>query len=170
MLIGNNRELFCKLVQLIMEEGSFYSMDEFFERRSLYKLTNEAVQGLTKKEQKVIRLRFFEGRTLKEIGKELNNTQRENARRVEAMALRKLRCRLIEKLKTKEEREKAVESNRLECKELYFDEKRRSPEVQRQLDEEWQAKSDALWHDRFREISVSLYQRLRRTTPIKEKQ
>ena len=52
------------------------------------------IQGLTEREEKVLRLRFglYDGRTrtLEEVGKEFNVT-RERIRQIEAKALRKLK-------------------------------------------------------------------------------
>ena len=55
---------------------------------------NNVLQGLTEREEKVLRLRFglMDGRTrtLEEVGKEFNVT-RERIRQIEAKALRKLK-------------------------------------------------------------------------------
>lgn len=149
------------------KKEDFYLMDEFFEKRSLYRLVEEAAQELPEKQKTVLRWRFFEGMTLKEIGKKLNNTQGENARRIEAKALRTLRRKLEEKLKTKEERQKGTESDYLESKYLYYGKKPIPPEIQQQRDKEWHRKFnneyESLWNEHVRAITVSLQHRLRRT-------
>ena len=66
----------------------------FIEKTFLKDEINNVLQGLTEREEKVLRLRFglYDGRTrtLEEVGKEFNVT-RERIRQIEAKALRKLK-------------------------------------------------------------------------------
>ena len=77
-----------------IEDKETLSPDEYANNQLLKDEINTVLQGLTEREEKVLRLRFglLDGRTrtLEEVGKEFNVT-RERIRQIEAKALRKLR-------------------------------------------------------------------------------
>jgi len=77
-----------------IEDKEALSPDEYANNQLLKDEINTVLQGLTEREEKVLRLRFglYDGRTrtLEEVGKEFNVT-RERIRQIEAKALRKLR-------------------------------------------------------------------------------
>jgi RNA polymerase primary sigma factor len=77
-----------------IEDKDALSPDEFANNQLLKDEINLVLQGLTEREEKVLRLRFglYDGRTrtLEEVGKEFNVT-RERIRQIEAKALRKLK-------------------------------------------------------------------------------
>ena len=76
-----------------IEDKEALSPDEYANNQLLKDEINNVLQGLTEREEKVLRLRFglYDGRTrtLEEVGKEFNVT-RERIRQIEAKALRKL--------------------------------------------------------------------------------
>ena len=53
----------------------------------------EAINGLSEREQKIVRMRFFEGRTQMEIAKEINISQAQVSR-LEKGALERIRKKL----------------------------------------------------------------------------
>ena len=77
-----------------IEDKETLSPDEYANNQLLKDEINTVLQGLTEREEKVLRLRFglLDGRTrtLEEVGKEFNVT-RERIRQIEAKALRKLK-------------------------------------------------------------------------------
>lgn len=77
-----------------IEDKEALSPDEYANNQLLKDEINNVLQGLTEREEKVLRLRFglYDGRTrtLEEVGKEFNVT-RERIRQIEAKALRKLK-------------------------------------------------------------------------------
>ncbi|MEG0519537.1 MAG: RNA polymerase sigma factor RpoD [Erysipelotrichaceae bacterium] len=77
-----------------IEDKDALSPDEYANNQLLKDEINTVLQGLTEREEKVLRLRFglYDGRTrtLEEVGKEFNVT-RERIRQIEAKALRKLK-------------------------------------------------------------------------------
>lgn len=77
-----------------IEDKDTLSPDEYANNQLLKDEINIVLQGLTEREEKVLRLRFglYDGRTrtLEEVGKEFNVT-RERIRQIEAKALRKLK-------------------------------------------------------------------------------
>ncbi len=77
-----------------IEDKDALSPDQFANNQLLKDEINMVLQGLTEREEKVLRLRFglYDGRTrtLEEVGKEFNVT-RERIRQIEAKALRKLK-------------------------------------------------------------------------------
>jgi len=77
-----------------IEDKDAVSPDEYANNQMLKDEINLVLQGLTEREEKVLRLRFglYDGRTrtLEEVGKEFNVT-RERIRQIEAKALRKLK-------------------------------------------------------------------------------
>ena len=77
-----------------IEDKEALSPDEYANNQLLKDEINTVLQGLTEREEKVLRLRFglYDGRTrtLEEVGKEFNVT-REIIRQIEAKALRKLK-------------------------------------------------------------------------------
>ena len=77
-----------------IEDKDALSPDEYANNQLLKDEINNVLQGLTEREEKVLRLRFglYDGRTrtLEEVGKEFNVT-RERIRQIEAKALRKLK-------------------------------------------------------------------------------
>ena len=77
-----------------IEDKDTLSPDDYTNNQLLKDEINAVLQGLTEREEKVLRLRFglLDGRTrtLEEVGKEFNVT-RERIRQIEAKALRKLR-------------------------------------------------------------------------------
>ena len=77
-----------------IEDKDTLSPDDYTNNQLLKDETNAVLQGLTEREEKVLRLRFglLDGRTrtLEEVGKEFNVT-RERIRQIEAKALRKLK-------------------------------------------------------------------------------
>ena len=77
-----------------IEDENALSPDQYANNELLKDEINMVLQGLTEREEKVLRLRFglYDGRTrtLEEVGKEFNVT-RERIRQIEAKALRKLR-------------------------------------------------------------------------------
>lgn len=77
-----------------IEDKDALSPDEYANNQLLKDEINMVLQGLTEREEKVLRLRFglYDGRTrtLEEVGKEFNVT-RERIRQIEAKALRKLK-------------------------------------------------------------------------------
>ena len=77
-----------------IEDKDAMSPDEYANNQLLKDEINMVLQGLTEREEKVLRLRFglYDGRTrtLEEVGKEFNVT-RERIRQIEAKALRKLK-------------------------------------------------------------------------------
>ena len=77
-----------------IEDKEALSPDEYANNQLLKDEINTVLQGLTEREEKVLRLRFglYDGRTrtLEEVGKEFNVT-RERIRQIEAKALRKLK-------------------------------------------------------------------------------
>lgn len=77
-----------------IEDKDALSPDEYANNELLKDEINMVLQGLTEREEKVLRLRFglYDGRTrtLEEVGKEFNVT-RERIRQIEAKALRKLK-------------------------------------------------------------------------------
>ncbi len=77
-----------------IEDKEALSPDEYANNQLLKDEINNVLQGLTEREEKVLRLRFglYDGRTrtLEEVGKEFNVT-RECIRQIEAKALRKLK-------------------------------------------------------------------------------
>lgn len=77
-----------------IEDKDALSPDDFANNQLLKDEINLVLQGLTEREEKVLRLRFglYDGRTrtLEEVGKEFNVT-RERIRQIEAKALRKLK-------------------------------------------------------------------------------
>lgn len=85
-----------------IEDKDTLSPDDYTNNQLLKDEINAVLQGLTEREEKVLRLRFglLDGRTrtLEEVGKEFNVT-RERIRQIEAKALRKLknpnRCKLL---------------------------------------------------------------------------
>lgn len=85
-----------------IEDTDTLSPDDYTNNQLLKDEINAVLQGLTEREEKVLRLRFglLDGRTrtLEEVGKEFNVT-RERIRQIEAKALRKLknpnRCKLL---------------------------------------------------------------------------
>ncbi len=70
------------------------SPSEYANNELLKQEINMVLEGLTEREEKVLRMRFglYDGRTrtLEEVGKEFNVT-RERIRQIEAKALRKLK-------------------------------------------------------------------------------
>lgn len=85
-----------------IEDKDTLSPDDYTNNQLLKDEINAVLQGLTEREEKVLRLRFglLDGRTrtLEEVGKEFNVT-RERIRQIEAKALRKLknpnRCKCL---------------------------------------------------------------------------
>lgn len=79
-----------------IEDKEALSPDEYANNQLLKDEINNVLQGLTEREEKVLRLRFglYDGRTrtLEEVGKEFNVT-RERIRQIEGKALTKLRNR-----------------------------------------------------------------------------
>lgn len=77
-----------------IEDKDTLSPDDYTNNQLLKDEINNVLQGLTEREEKVLRLRFglMDGRTrtLEEVGKEFNVT-RERIRQIEAKALRKLK-------------------------------------------------------------------------------
>ena len=77
-----------------IEDKDALSPDEYANNQLLKDEINSVLQGLTEREEKVLRLRFglLDGRTrtLEEVGREFNVT-RERIRQIEAKALRKLK-------------------------------------------------------------------------------
>ncbi len=77
-----------------IEDKDTLSPDDYTSNQLLKDEINAVLQGLTEREEKVLRLRFglLDGRTrtLEEVGKEFNVT-RERIRQIEAKALRKLK-------------------------------------------------------------------------------
>ncbi|MCI9311938.1 MAG: RNA polymerase sigma factor RpoD [Erysipelotrichaceae bacterium] len=77
-----------------IEDKEALSPDEYANNQLLKDEINHVLQGLTEREEKVLRLRFglYDGRTrtLEEVGREFNVT-RERIRQIEAKALRKLK-------------------------------------------------------------------------------
>ena len=77
-----------------IEDKDAMSPDQYANNQLLKDEINTVLQGLTEREEKVLRLRFglYDGRTrtLEEVGKEFNVT-RERIRQIEAKALRKLK-------------------------------------------------------------------------------
>lgn len=77
-----------------IEDKETLSPDEYANNQLLKDEINTVLQGLTEREEKVLRLRFglLDGRTrtLEEVGREFNVT-RERIRQIEAKALRKLK-------------------------------------------------------------------------------
>ena len=77
-----------------IEDKDTLSPDDYTNNQLLKDEINSVLQGLTEREEKVLRLRFglLDGRTrtLEEVGKEFNVT-RERIRQIEAKALRKLK-------------------------------------------------------------------------------
>lgn len=77
-----------------IEDKDAMSPDDYANNQLLKDEINLVLQGLTEREEKVLRLRFglYDGRTrtLEEVGKEFNVT-RERIRQIEAKALRKLK-------------------------------------------------------------------------------
>ena len=77
-----------------IEDKDAMSPDQYANNQLLKDEINNVLQGLTDREEKVLRLRFglYDGRTrtLEEVGKEFNVT-RERIRQIEAKALRKLK-------------------------------------------------------------------------------
>ncbi len=77
-----------------IEDENALSPDQYANNELLKDEINMVLQGLTEREEKVLRLRFglYDGRTrtLEEVGKEFNVT-RERIRQIEAKALRKLK-------------------------------------------------------------------------------
>jgi RNA polymerase sigma factor RpoD-like protein len=77
-----------------IEDKDAMSPDEYANNQLLKDEINNILQGLTEREEKVLRLRFglYDGRTrtLEEVGKEFDVT-RERIRQIEAKALRKLK-------------------------------------------------------------------------------
>ena len=77
-----------------IEDKDTLSPDDYTNNQLLKDEINAVLQGLTEREEKVLRLRFglLDGRTrtLEEVGKEFNVT-RERIRQIEATALRKLK-------------------------------------------------------------------------------
>jgi len=77
-----------------IEDKEALSPDEYANNQLFKDEINMVLQGLTEREEKVLRLRFglYDGRTrtLEEVGKEFNVT-RERIRQIEAKALRKLK-------------------------------------------------------------------------------
>ena len=77
-----------------IEDKDAMSPDQYANNQLLKDEINNVLQGLTEREEKVLRLRFglYDGRTrtLEEVGKEFNVT-RERIRQIEAKALRKLK-------------------------------------------------------------------------------
>ena len=77
-----------------IEDKDTLSPDDYTNNQLLKDEINAVLQGLTEREEKVLRLRFglLDGRTrtLEEVGKEFNVT-RERIRQIEAKALKKLR-------------------------------------------------------------------------------
>ena len=77
-----------------IEDKDAQSPDEYANNQLLKDEINNVLEGLTDREEKVLRLRFglYDGRTrtLEEVGKEFNVT-RERIRQIEAKALRKLK-------------------------------------------------------------------------------
>ena len=77
-----------------IEDKDTLSPDDYTNNQVLKDEINAVLQGLTEREEKVLRLRFglLDGRTrtLEEVGKEFNVT-RERIRQIEAKALRKLK-------------------------------------------------------------------------------
>lgn len=77
-----------------IEDKDAQSPDEYANNQLLKDEINSVLEGLTDREEKVLRLRFglYDGRTrtLEEVGKEFNVT-RERIRQIEAKALRKLK-------------------------------------------------------------------------------
>ena len=77
-----------------IEDKDAMSPDQYANTQLLKDEINNVLQGLTEREEKVLRLRFglYDGRTrtLEEVGKEFNVT-RERIRQIEAKALRKLK-------------------------------------------------------------------------------
>ena len=77
-----------------LEDENAMSTDEYANNQLLKDEINLVLQGLTDREEKVLRLRFglYDGRTrtLEEVGREFNVT-RERIRQIEAKALRKLK-------------------------------------------------------------------------------
>ena len=77
-----------------IEDKDALSPDQYANNQLLKDEINMVLEGLTEREEKVLRLRFglYDGRTrtLEEVGKEFNVT-RERIRQIEAKALRKLR-------------------------------------------------------------------------------
>ncbi len=77
-----------------IEDKDTISPDDYTNNQLLKDEINAVLQGLTEREEKVLRLRFglLDGRTrtLEEVGKEFNVT-RERIRQIEAKALRKLK-------------------------------------------------------------------------------
>ncbi len=77
-----------------IEDKEIMSPDEYANNELLKQEINMVLEGLTEREEKVLRMRFglYDGRTrtLEEVGKEFNVT-RERIRQIEAKALRKLK-------------------------------------------------------------------------------
>lgn len=77
-----------------IEDKETLSPDDYTNNQLLKDEINMVLQGLTEREEKVLRLRFglYDGRTrtLEEVGREFNVT-RERIRQIEAKALRKLK-------------------------------------------------------------------------------
>ena len=77
-----------------IEDKDTLSPDDYTNNQLLKDEINAVLQGLTEREEKILRLRFglLDGRTrtLEEVGKEFNVT-RERIRQIEAKALRKLK-------------------------------------------------------------------------------
>ncbi|MEK7564276.1 MAG: sigma factor-like helix-turn-helix DNA-binding protein [Patescibacteria group bacterium] len=64
------------------------NLEESYARKELIEM---ALKSLKPKEERVLRLRFFNGMTLEEVATELGLSSGERARQVQELALRKIR-------------------------------------------------------------------------------
>ena len=80
-----------QVVAMLPNEQQFYLMDTSeMERKQTKKLMDKALETLTAREAKILRMRFEDDLTLEAIGKQLGVTG-QRVREIEARALRKMR-------------------------------------------------------------------------------
>lgn len=106
--------LACAVYAIDPKEATDEEMDRIY--RVYVPALNEAVKSLTDREQKVIHLRFKQGRNLEETANEFCVT-RERIRQVEARALRKLRHPRFSRHFVLDTMDKAIEAKE-ECSRL----------------------------------------------------
>lgn len=79
-----------EIISLQSPELNFVSCDVDFDKAELTHKVNEVLRSLTPREERVLRLRYFEGYTLREVGEQFGCCY-QNIRQIEAKALRKLK-------------------------------------------------------------------------------